>query len=70
MCDIKRTVLCVALLAIIASFSCSEAPVEPQPKGPEGYKVYFHSEENPEKWYTYNPETDHLDSLILPTPAG
>ena len=62
--------LFLSLLMGLFLLGCDEAPFEPPPKGPEGYKVYFHSEENPERWYTYYPESDYLDSLTLPTPLG
>lgn len=62
--------LFLSLLIGLFIYGCDEAPFEPEPVVEEGYKVYFHSEENPERWYTYNPETDHLDSLTLPTPVG
>ena len=63
---------CLLILVYLSVqfIGCDEAPFEPEPVVEPGYKVYFHNEYDSERWYTYNPETDHLDSLILPTPIG
>ena len=66
----RPILLILLVVSTCALTTCSRAPVEPDSTGPEGYNVYFHSGANPEIWYTYNLESDYLDSLTLPTPHG
>ena len=65
-----RHLLLITSVLWLIFLSCTEAPLQPEPIVEVGYKVYFQNYDRPEKWLTYNPETDILDSITLPTELG
>ena len=60
----------VAILLFIFVFSCTEAPYQPKPNGPQGYKVYIRDQISLDRWYIYYPESDYLDSIYFPPISG